>query len=298
LILRQKQEEEMIKLSNGHSFDFMAASGALGYNGKGWAWEKPLRWLNLLDETLFTIVIKTITLYPRKGNLRWYNPFRAVRFLSDGTVNAVGLTNPGIEWWCRKVGPGLDSKKRPLVASIWGESEELSVMARMLNDFDLKGLEINASCPNVGSHSFVVSDKVLRSCEEVKKETRFPIILKLSVVHDFEDIVYRTKDIVEAFSINSVPWARIFPEKESPLFHFGGGGVSGKIAQPLTWKMVKEIAEISDIPVIGPSVWNYEDMNFLRKIGAKAISFGSIFLKHPLRPTLFVRRDKKSSNLE
>ncbi|MBU2579076.1 hypothetical protein KKA09_03090 [Patescibacteria group bacterium] len=39
-------------------------------------------------------------------------------------------------------------KKIPLVASIFGEPEELAEMAGILNGFDLAGLEINASCPN------------------------------------------------------------------------------------------------------------------------------------------------------
>ena len=73
----------MLTLSNGHSFTFMAASGALAFDGEGWPWEQPLRCLGLLDPSLFTIVTKTLTRHPRKGNLRWYNPFRVVRPLTS-----------------------------------------------------------------------------------------------------------------------------------------------------------------------------------------------------------------------
>src|SRR6185369_4551400 len=101
----------MIMLSNGHKFEYMAASGALAYNGKGWLWERPLVGLGLIEPRLFTIVIKTLTRKPRKGNLRWWKPWTCVRLIPGGSVNKVGLTNPGIDWWCWEVAPTIDFKK-------------------------------------------------------------------------------------------------------------------------------------------------------------------------------------------
>lgn len=282
----------MIRLSNGHTFEYMVASGALAFDGLGWPWEQPLRWTGLLDETIFTTVIKTLTLKPRQGNRRWYNPFRCVRFLSGGTLNAVGLTNPGVEWWCRTIGPRISSSI-PVMGSILGEPAELVTMAKMLNNFDLVGMEINASCPNTNDDLLANTGKVIKSCEAVEAVCHFPVILKLSVVHDVKTIVKEVEGTVEALSINSVPWSVVFPKRRSPLAHLGGGGVSGKVAQPFTWKLTNELVGMTKIPVIGPSVWNFEDIAKLRGLGAEAISFGSVFLKYPWRPTMFVRRDKK-----
>lgn len=282
----------MIKLSNGHSFEYMVASGALAFDGLGWPWERPLRWVKLLDETLFTTVIKTLTLKLRRGNLRWYNPLGCIRLIPGGTLNAVGLTNPGIDWWCRKIGPRIDSDKAPVMGSILGEPIELAVMTSLLNSFDLVGMEINASCPNTNDDLLVNTEKIIESCKVVKRISRFPVILKLSVVHDVGKIVPRVEGMVEAFSINSVPWRVVFPGRRSPLAHLGGGGVSGKVAQPFTWKLVEELSKMTKTPVIGPSVWKFEDIAKLRSLGAKAISFGAIFLRYPWRPTQFVRRDK------
>jgi len=75
------------------------------------------------------------------------------------------------------------------------------------------------------------------------------------------------------------------------LAHFGGGGVSGQSAQPHTWRLVKRLSDISSIPVIGPSVWKFEDMASIRHLGARAISFGSIFLRYPWRPNVFISED-------
>lgn len=281
----------MIRFSNSHSFEYMAASGALAFDGLGWPWEKPFLWTRLLDPQLFTTVIKTLTFEPRVGNLRWYNPLGRIRFLPGGILNAVGLTNPGIDWWCKEVGPNIDSTRRPLVGSILGEVWDLVRMAQILNEFDLVGLEINASCPNTEEDILTNTSKVIESCEMVQKISRFPIILKLSVVHDVKTIVPRVEGIVEALAINSVPWSIAFPNRKSPFAHLGGGGVSGKVAQPFTWKLVNILVESTNIPVIGPSVWDYGDIETLRIIGAKAVGFGSIFLRFPWRPTAFVRRD-------
>jgi len=284
----------MIQLSNGHQFEYMTASGALGLDGMGYLWERPFRWFSFLNPSLFTVVIKTLTNEPRKGNLQWFNPFNCVRLFSNGVVNAVGLTNPGIEWWCREIGPYVGRAKIPLVGSIFSNDiKELATMVTMLNDFDLVGLEINASCPSIEGDFLKNTEKVVKSCQTAKEKSRFPLILKLSVIHDIETIAPQLKGIIEAISINSVPWAVIFPDRSSPLAHLGGGGISGKIAQPFTWGFVEKIVKATSIPVIGPSVWDFSDIEKLRKLRAKAVSFGSVFLKYPWRPTMFVRKDKR-----
>ena len=61
--------------------------------------------------------------------------------------------------------------------------------------------------------------------------------------------------------------------------------------QKFTWRLIKLIAELTTVPVIGPSIWNFDDIEKVRFLGAKAISFGSIFLNYPWRPTLYVRKD-------
>ena len=104
----------------------MAASGSLFYDGKGYLWEQPLRWMKLIDEGLFTIVIKTLTYGRTKGNLKMFWPFGCIRLLFDGylfpvgTVNAVGLTNPGFYWWMENIAPKLPQSKLNIIASIKG----------------------------------------------------------------------------------------------------------------------------------------------------------------------------------
>jgi len=271
----------------------MTASGALGYDGKGWPWERPLSLIGLFDPTLFTSVTKTLTLHPMKGNLRWYNPFRCIRFLNDGVVNTVALSNPGIDWWCKNISPSLDSRKIPLVVSLFGEPDELAKMAKMLNEFDIAGIELNASCPNTTTTILQDTDRIIASCKAITAETKLPLILKVSVSHDVEVITKGIVSMVQAISINSVPWTKIFPNTRSPLTQLGGGGISGKVAQTMNWNLMKNISDLTSIPVIGPSIWEFNDLEKVRTIGAKAISFGSIFLRYPWRPTVYVRKEKQ-----
>lgn len=285
----------MIHLSNGHSFEFMTASGALAYDGRGWPWEWPLRWLGLIDPNLFTIVTKTITRHPRKGNLRWYAPLRVVKHLPAGAVNAIGLTNPGIDWWCREVLPRLTH--RSIVLSLEAENEtDLVQMIEKVQSRknSLVAYELNISCPNTFDAGKWNTEKAIQIVLAAEKRSNLPLILKMGVTHDAKKLCQELKGVVQAIAINSIPWSVIFPEKPSPLARFGGGGVSGKIAQEWTWKLTRELVEIGTIPVIGPSVWEYEDIAKLFQIGAKAVSFGSIFLWHPWRPTAFVRRWRES----
>ena len=282
----------MITLSNGYQFEFAAASGALAFDGRGWFWEWPLRWMGLIKPELFTIVVKSLTLHPRRGNLRWWNPCRAVRLRRGGTVNAVGLTNPGIDWWIKNIYPKIEKAPRHFVVSIAGENlqEYMEMTVRLKTCTAIKALEINASCPNSPGELQQNTQAVIDCAQALKYISPFPLILKLACTHDYIKIAKALEGTVEAISINSVPWSAAFPEKKSPLAKFGGGGVSGKIVQQHNWKMAAELAHNSNIPVIGASVWNYTDIIDLFGFGAKAVAFGSVFLRYPWRPTCYVRR--------
>lgn len=287
----------MITLSNGHSFKYMVASGALAFDGKGWPWERPLVWLGLIKPELFTVVIKSLTRNPRVGNLRWWKPWTCVRLIPDGSVNKVGLTNLGVEWWCREIGPKLDFQKFPTAGSIFGDEKELVEMAEMLNRFDLVALEVNVSCPNTG-HAIEQAEMVIKSVKAVKAVARHPVIVKVSADQDYLTIARGLVGVAEAISLNSVPWKTVFTNGEqTPLWKLekqvggGGGGVSGKPAQKHNWKAVEELAKQGSLPVIGPSVMEFEDMEKLRRIGAKAIGFGAIHLRTPWKPTSFVKKE-------
>lgn len=284
----------MIKLSNGHDIEYMAASGSLGFDGQGWLWEKPFRRLGLLDPGMFTVVIKTLTLEPNKGNWKWHNPLYCIRPLKHGMLNAFALSNPGVFFWKEKIAPRIDFGRYPIVGSMAGSMDELAAMTRIFNGFELAAIEINDSCPNVCFASRDTWQSTVENCRAVKKISNKPLILKISVTHDLR-ILDDLGEIIEAISINTIPWSYAYPGKRSPLERLGGGGISGKAAQPFTWELAKRITKMTDIPVIWPSVWDYDDMSKLRLMGAKAVSFGSIFLRYPWRPSSFIKKIQKAA---
>lgn len=281
-----------ITLSNGHRLTFLAASGALGFDGRGWPHEWPLRWLGLIKPELFTVILKTLTLEPTAGN----GLLRTVRPLDGGAVNAVGLRNPGIATWLEKYAGNIPPQL-PVIISLAGNDSELSKLASViqaelgnrLRGKKIVGLEINLSCPNV-CQTKLEPEKVAEVFGELKNRTALPLLAKLG--YDPEEsylaLAKKLDGIAEAVSINSVPWRHVYPDKPSPLKSFGNGGVSGQIAQTFTWEMAEKLSPI--LPVIGPSVWRYSDLEKLFTLGAQAIAFGSIFLLRPWAPTLYVRR--------
>jgi len=286
----------MIKLSNGHVFEYMVASGSLAFDGKGWPWEKPLVWLGIVQPKLFTVVIKTLTLKPRKGNLQMWKPWECVKLIPGGSVNKVGLTNPGIDWWCQEIGPRFTGEDIPLIGSIFGNKDELVEMAVKLNKFNLVGLEVNYSCPNTG-HKMQSTKDLIDSVLAVKMVSRHPIIVKVSVAQDYLAIAHGLEGVAEAISLNSVPWEIVFPGQRSPLWKLekkvggGGGGVSGKAAQRHNWKAIRELSGQNSLPVIGASIMNHDDLNRVRILGATAFAFGAIHLKTPWLPTMIVKKE-------
>lgn len=295
----------MIKLSNGHQLEFVAASGSLAFDGRGWPWEWPLRWAGLINPHLFTVITKTILLYPRRGNLRWFAPWRVLKFVSNegkainpilaltdpsriaGVLNAVDLTGPGFEHWIKKDLPTIQRLDYGAIVSITGTEKECVEMAKRLNGLgNIKGIEYDSSCPS----NMETGETTIKTCLAIQEVSRLPLLLKLSYAQPYLEIAKETEGIIEAISINTVPWRIVFPDRDSPLAEYGGGGVSGKIAQPFTWQMIAKLARETSVPVIGPSIWEYEDIQCLKMLGASAYHFGTIFLPYPWRPTKYVKR--------
>ncbi|MFA6534074.1 MAG: hypothetical protein WCT37_02765 [Patescibacteria group bacterium] len=289
-----------IELSNHHCLRFVAASGALGFDGRGWPHEWPLRWLGLLRPELLTVVLKTLTLQPRAGNGDGLGLLNTVRLLPNGVVNAVGLRNPGISAWLENSAPHLPPAV-PTIISLAGTGQELIQLAQIIQDEltrhlagkQIVGLEINLSCPNVHGADSIIPADIREIFRQVKAAASLPLLVKLGYDPEkyYLAVAKELAGIAEAVSLNSVPWRYLYPDTVSPLARFGSGGVSGRAAQKYTWQMARDLSPI--LPVIGASVSSYGDLWELYELGASAIAFGSIFILRPWAPTRFVRRWQK-----
>ncbi len=286
----------MIRFSNGAQVEFLTGSGALGFDGRGWWWEYPLRWLGVLNPHDFAIVVKTLTLRPRKGNLRWYAPWRCVRLIRGGAVNAVGLTNPGVDWWLRTCYPRMRRMNLQIVVSVYPESvEEARAFAQKLRPLPMTALELNASCPNV-AHCEADAVSHVRAVAQALAETGHPLIVKVGYDQPYVAIAQALEGVAEAIhAINAVPWRIVYPERRSPLAQLGGGGVSGEPIRPFVREAIRRLTQATTLPIIaGGGVYTLHDLQELWALGARAFSIGTLFLRAPWLPNRLVRMWRES----
>lgn len=281
----------MITLSNGERVEFLTGSGALGFDGRGWWWEYPLRWIGVLNPHDFAIVVKTLTLRPRRGNLRWYAPWRCVRLIPGGTVNAVGLTNPGVDWWIRACYPRMRRMGLQIVVSVYPESvAEAQTFADKLRPLQLTAIELNASCPNV-AHCEADAVPHVHSIACALRASGHPLIVKVGYDQPYVAIAQAVEGVADAIhAINAVPWRMVYPDRPSPLARLGGGGVSGEPIRPFVREAVRRLKEATQLPIIaGGGIYTLQDLQELWALGARAFSIGTLFLRAPWMPNRLVR---------
>jgi dihydroorotate dehydrogenase len=314
--------------------EYVVAAGGLGFDGKGYLWEKLQIRRGKIVPKLFTVFTKTLTRQPEPGNLNWLRPWECVRPIrGHGTVNKVDLTNLGLEWWLTEIAPTLDPEI-PIVISIAGTGRGLETMVSMINKIPdtfplskreerlekkgrkirrrkmpIVGVEVNVSCPSRNPKR-ETPGAIIEKVQMVAKGCKYPTLVKVSVAQEYVTIARGLEFFVQAISLNAVPWEKLYPGERSPLWKLeermggGGGGVSGKPAQLHNWNAVRELAKKTFIPIIAPSIMEYEDIATVRELGARAVSFGAIHLPdypmwlkpwtlftNPCKPTRFVKRD-------
>jgi dihydroorotate dehydrogenase (NAD+) catalytic subunit len=282
----------MIRFKNGHELTFACASGALAFDGRGWWWEQPLRWLGLLDPTAFTVVAKTVTYRPKPGNLSMWHPWTCVRPVGKGLpglVNAVGLTNPGISRWVSRDYPAAKRQGYKIAASVKPETcDEAAAMADMLRPLDLAYVEANLSCPNVANDQNSAGNVLanLQGCGH-------PVVLKLAQNQCTPAFVTGVDEHVDAYhAINTIPWGDLYqdPSPIEKYRHKQKGGVSGAYIIEQAVAAVKVIRQTTDKPVIGGGgIFTVEDALRFEWAGAKAFSLGTCFTYYPWRPNRIVR---------
>ena len=222
---------------------------------------------------------------------RFGNPTPRIAECTAGMINAVGLQNPGVKAVVEHELPEL--KKffhKPVMANICGFSiEEYTEVSRILDKEEQVGwLEINVSCPNVhgGGMSFGVTPEGAASVvKAVKAVTTKPVIIKLSP--NVTDIVSIAKaceaEGADAISmINTMLGMRIDLKTKKPVIANKMGGFSGPAIKPVALRMVYQVYENVNIPIIGMGgLSSAEDVIEMMLAGATAVEIGSANLVDP-----------------
>lgn len=241
-------------------------------------------------EKLGSVGTKGLTLRPRKGN-------RGVRITEtpSGMLNAIGLENPGAEVFIKDYLPKMRSRlgDAKIIANISGDSlDDYESIAAMLSEEEgISALEVNISCPNVkaGGMAFgVTCQGASEVCKVVKSVSKVPVIMKLSPnVTDVVEIAQSVEAAgADAISmINTLLGMTIDIYKKRPVIGNITGGLSGSAIKPVGVRMVYQVAQKVNIPILGMGgITSWEDAVEYLLAGASMISVGAACFKNPKAP--------------
>jgi len=228
---------------------------------------------------------KTITLEPRRG---YPNPTFAV--LEYGFLNAVGLANPGIEYFCHELREMRRSLKIPVILSVGGGSaKELVEVAKRGVECGAHAIELNVSCPHVSGMGVELGhrvDEVASAVGEIKR-LGVPVFVKLSVHHEYIKLAEACLDAgADGFTaINAVKGMAIDIYARKPVLSNVYGGYSGPAIKPIAVRVVYELYEsfpgVAIIGVGGVDSWE-SALEFILA-GASAVGVGSAIAKKDLK---------------
>ena len=254
------------------------ASGTFGY---GYEYAE-LYDINILG----TFSFKGTTREPRFGN-----PTPRIAECTAGLINAVGLQNPGVDRVIAEELPRLEKCfHKKVIANVSGFSvEDYACTCAKLDACPQVGwLEVNISCPNVhgGGMSFGTSPEAAAEVTRaVKAVSTKPVFIKLTP--NVTDIVSIAKACEEAGAdglclINTLLGMRIDLKSRKPIIANRTGGVSGPAVFPVALRMVWDVYEAVNIPIIGcGGVSSAEDAAEMMLAGAAAVEVGAANLKDP-----------------
>ena len=236
---------------------------------------------------LGTFSFKGTTRDPRFGN-----PTPRIAECPNGMINAVGLQNPGVEKVIGEELPKLAKCfSKPVMANVSGFSiEDYAYTCALLDKEEQVGwLEVNVSCPNVhgGGMSFGTNPEAAAEVTRaVKAVTTKPVIIKLSP--NVTDIVSIAKASEAAGAdgislINTLLGMRIDLRTRKPVIANKMGGFSGPAIFPVAVRMVYQVAQAVNIPVVGMGgVSSAEDVIEMMLAGATAVEIGAANLVDPM----------------
>jgi dihydroorotate dehydrogenase len=299
------------------------APGALGFYGEGYKYQKFLRWLSGGYKGA-TFAGKTITAYERAGNMplltgdswkkhipREFKPrCIVVKPLSGHTLNAVGLSNPGVDWLLGGGRMGWFCGKDPIILSFMPVGATVEVRIKEANYFVdatlpqlhyLHGkkvaLQYNCGCPNT-EHGIAETAEEIPVIVTVLARLGIPLILNFSPAAPVElmtkmaelpevDALWVANSIAWGTCSDLINWKHIFGSDVSPLKQrgFPDGGLSGPTCLPVTVEAVRllRMAGVTKPIIAGNGVQKAHHVRTLYGIGADGIAVGIVGMLRPWR---------------
>ncbi len=256
--------------------------------------------LNVVAENAGAVVTKSVGLEEREG---YRNP--AVINLPHGILNAVGLASPGAEKFSEEL--RKFSRASKLIVSLFASTAE--DFSKLVGYFEPDAFELNLSCPHVKDVGLTVgndAELVKEIVKTVKKETSKPVFPKLSAASNYIEVAKAAEEggADGIVAINTLKGMAIDITTRKPILSNVSGGLSGEAIKPVAMKVVWDLYEELDIPIIasgGATTW--KDVIEFTLAGAKAVQIGSaIFYSYrifySLKESLIAYLRKEKTNIE
>lgn len=240
-------------------------------------------------DKLGSIMIKATTKEARFGN-----PTPRVAETPSGMLNAIGLQNPGVDVVLAEKLPWLAENfpTLPIIANVAGFSndEYAYVSEKISKAPNVKAIELNISCPNVdhGNHGLLIGQVPELAYAAVKasvEHSEVPVYVKLTP--SVADITTVAKAVEEAGAtgftmINTLVGMRFDLQSRKPIIANGTGGMSGPAVFPVALKLIRQVAQSTDLPIIGMGgVDSAEAAIEMMIAGASAIGVGTANFTDP-----------------
>ncbi len=201
----------------------------------------------------------------------------------DYVINAVGLSNPGIEEFSEELEKAIKNAQSPVIVSIVGKNKEDFVyVAERVNTLKPFALELNLSCPNVDGK--IIATDAKQTAEViggVKGVAKIPVLAKLTPnVTDISEVAKAAEDAgADGITAINTPKAMVIDARaRMPILTNKFGGLSGRYIKPIALAKVYEIRKAVEIPIIGVGgVITGMDAAEMLMAGANAVGIGSAF---------------------
>ena len=249
----------------------MTASGTFGY---GTEFEDFVNFSRMGG-----IIVKGTTLRHREGNA-----YPRLAEVPAGMLNAVGLQNKGVDYFCENIYPTVKKYDTNVIVNVSGACvEDYVATAEKINELDaIPAIELNISCPNVKEGGMAFGTSCASAAEVVKavrKAYNKTLIVKLSPnVTSIADIAKAVEaEGADSVSlINTVMGMAINAETRKPVLSTITGGLSGPCVKPIALRMVWQVSKAVNIPIVGlGGIMNATDAIEFFLAGATAIEIGT-----------------------
>lgn len=255
------------------------ASGTYGF---GWQFE------GFYDVSrLGAITTKGCAAEPWPGN-----PAPRMAEVTSGMMNSVGLQNPGVRVLVDSYGEylqQLSDKGTQVICQVAGHSVDEYVRAvdlfEELAPF-AAGLEINISCPNIAAGGCAMGSTPEGAAEvirAVRSHTKRPLLVKMAPARVVEVAQALEAEGADALTvINSISGMAIDVDTRRSRLSRPTGGMSGPALHPIAVRMVWEVHNAVNIPIVGVGgVMTGRDAAEFILAGATSVSVGMANLVDP-----------------